>query len=87
MKILQSGIELLGNVSFGVVKNSGRLLYGSGQAVIGLVSEDDELIEQGVKNLGRGAIGLTVHTAKEIITGNSQEDEIANDDVDLDYYA
>lgn len=85
MKILQSGIELLGNIGFGVIKNSGRCLYGSGQTVIGIVSEDDELIEQGVKNLGKGAMGLTIHAVKEIITGNSQEDELANDDVDLDY--
>ena len=87
MKILQSGIELLGNVGFGVIKNSGRCLYGGGQAVIGIVSEDDELVEQGVKNLGRGAMGLTIHTARKIITGDSQEDELTNDDIDTDYYA
>ncbi|MBE9044680.1 hypothetical protein IQ255_09720 [Pleurocapsales cyanobacterium LEGE 10410] len=86
MNILQSGIEVLGNVGFGVIKNSGRLLYGSGQTVIGIVSENDELTEQGVKNLGRGAMGLTIHAAKEIITGDSHEDELENDDIDLDYY-
>lgn len=85
MKVLQSGIELLGNVGFGVIKNSGRCLYGGTQAVLGMVSEDDELVEQGVKNLGRGAIGLTIHTAKQIMTGDSQEDELANDDIDPDY--
>lgn len=85
MRILQSGIELVGNVGFGVIKNSGRLLYGGGQTVLGIVSEDDELIEQGVKNLGRGAVGLTIHTARQIITGDSDEDEADNADVDLDY--
>lgn len=85
MRILQSGIELVGDVGFGVIKNSGRLLYGGGQAVLGIVSEDDELIEQGVKNLGRGAVGLTIHTARQIITGDSDEDEADNADVDLDY--
>lgn len=85
MRILQSGIELVGNVGFGVIKNSGRMLYGGGQAVLGIVSEDDELIEQGVKNLGRGAVGLTINTASKFITGDSDEDEADNADVDLDY--
>lgn len=87
MKILQSGIELVGNIGWGVIKNSGRCLYGGGQAVVGMVSEDDELIGQGVNNIGRGAMGLTIHAAKEIFTGNSQEDELANDDTDPDYSA
>lgn len=85
MKLLQSGIELVGNVGWGVVRNSGRCLYGGGQAVVGMVSEDDELIGQGLKNIGRGAVGLTLHTAKTIITGNSCEDETENIDVDTDY--
>jgi hypothetical protein len=87
MKIWQSGIELLGDVGLGVIKNSGRLLYGTGQALVGVVSEDDELIEQGVKNLGSGAMGLSFHAARQFIAGDSGEAEVETNDSDLDSFA
>jgi hypothetical protein len=84
MGIFKAGAELLGDLGFAVVKNSGRVLYGTGQAVIGAVSEDEELIEQGVKNLGKGAMGLGFHAAKNFVGGDSSEDDIENNDIDLD---
>lgn len=84
MKIWQSGIELLGDVGLGVIKNSGRLLYGAGQTVVGVVSEDEEAISQGVKNLSCGAMGLSFHAAKKFVTGDGGEDEIEINDTDLD---
>ena len=85
MRILQSGIELVGNVGWGVVKNSGRCLYGGGQAVLGMVSEDEELIGQGVKNLGKGAMGLTFSVASKFVGGDSEESETADINIDAGY--
>ena len=82
MNLFRSGAELLGDVGFGVIKNSGRFLYGTGQAVVGFVSEDEELIGQGVKNLGKGAMGLGFHAARKLADEDSSEGEI---DDDYDY--
>lgn len=80
MSLFSAGAELLGNVGWGVIKGSGKLIYGSGQAIIGMVAEDDELVEQGVKNVGTGAFGLTVGLVKNAIKGDSEEYE--NEDID-----
>lgn len=84
MSLFSAGAELLDNVGWRVIKGSGKLLYGSGQAVIGMVSEDGELVERGVKNLGSGAFSLTIGLVGKAIKGDSGDDE--DEDFDLDTY-
>lgn len=84
MSLFSAGAELLGNVGFGVIKSSGKLIYGGGQAIIGMVSEDDELIEQGFKNAGNGAFSLTVGLVRNAINGDSGDD--GDEDFDVDTY-
>ncbi len=79
MNFLKIGTEFVGDVGFGVIKNSGRLIYGSGQTIVGMVTEDDELVENGVKNLGHGAFGLTVGVVKKAVGGDKSED--GDDDI------
>jgi hypothetical protein len=80
--IFRVGTELVGDLGWKIVKNSGRAIYGSGQAIIGIVTEDDELVENGVKNLGQGAFGLSVGLVKKAIAGDNSEED--NQDIDLD---
>jgi hypothetical protein len=82
MKLFQVVAESIGEVGFGVIKNSGRMIYGGGQAIVGMVTENDELVENGVKNLGRGTFGLSIGLVQKVITGNNSEDE--NQDIDVD---
>jgi hypothetical protein len=82
MSLFSQGAELIGDLGFRVIKNSGKVIYGAGQAVVGLVSEDEELIENGVKNLGQGAVGLSIALVTKAIKGDSSDDD--SDDNDLD---
>ncbi len=82
MNLLKLGTEFVGDVGFGVIKNSGRLIYGGGQAIIGMVTEDGELVENGVKNFGHGAFGLTVGVVKQAVGGDNSED--GDDDIYFD---
>lgn len=72
----------LGNVGFGVIKNSGRILQRAGQAVVGIVTESDELVESGVKNMGRGTLGLGIGGGMKKLRGE-KSDEDSDVDVDL----
>ena len=80
--IFKVGTELVGDLGWKIVKNSGKVIYGSGQAIIGIVTEDEELVEHGVKNLGHGAFGLSVGLVKKAIVGDNSEED--NQDIDLD---
>lgn len=82
MSLFSQGAELIGDLGFRVIKNSGKVIYGAGQAVVGLVSEDEELIENGVKNLGDGAVGLSIGLVAKAIKGDSSDDD--SDDNNLD---
>ena len=80
--IFKVGTELVGDLGWKIVKNSGKVIYGSWQAIIGIVTEDEELVEHGVKNLGHGAFGLSVGLVKKAIVGDNSEED--NQDIDLD---
>ena len=82
MSIFRAGAEILGDLGWGIIKNSGRAIYGGGQTVLGMVSEDEELIESGVRNLGKGAVGLTFGFVNKSLNGDSSEDE--SEDIDLE---
>lgn len=82
MSLFSQGAELIGDLGFRVIKNSGKVLYGAGQSVVGLVSEDEELIAKGFENLGQGAVGLSIGLVNKAIKGDSSDDD--SDDNDLD---
>ncbi|MEA5621256.1 hypothetical protein VB711_25975 [Cronbergia sp. UHCC 0137] len=82
MSLFSQGAELIGDLGFRVIKNSGKVLYGAGQSIVGIVSEDEELIANGVKNLGDGAVGLSIGLVAKAIKGDSSDDD--SDDNDLD---
>ena len=82
MSLFSQGAELIGDLGFRVIKNSGKVIYGAGQSLVGLVSEDEELIANGVKNLGDGAVGLSIGLVTKAIKGDSSDDD--SDDNDLD---
>ncbi len=82
MIIIKAGTELLSDLGWGIIKNSGRILYGGGQAVVGMVTEDEELVENGVRNLAKGAGGLSLGLVKKAINGDESED--GNEDIDLE---
>ncbi len=86
MNLFSAGAELLGNVGFRVIKGSSKLIYGGGQAVVGMVSENDELVEQGLKNAGDGAFGLTVGLVKNAFKGDSGDSGDDSDGFDVDTY-
>jgi hypothetical protein len=82
MSLFQIGEEIVGNLGFGTVKNLGKVVWGTGQAVIGMVNDDSELLEAGIKNVGRGGIGLGIGAIAKTLGGNpDEENEI--DNVDL----
>jgi hypothetical protein len=80
MSLFSQGAELIGDLGFRVIKNSGKVLYGAGQSIVGIVSEDEELIANGVKNLGDGAVGLSIGLVAKAIKGDSSDDDSDDND-------
>lgn len=78
MGLFTAGAELIGEVGFRVVKNSAKVVYGGGQTILGVVSEDEELIAQGIKNVGTGGLGLTIGA----FMGDDESDDY--EDIDMD---
>lgn len=83
MSLFSQGAELIGDLGFRVIKNSGKVIYGAGQSLVGLVSEDEELIANGVKNLGDGAVGLSIGLVTNAIKGDNSDDDSDDNDLDL----
>ena len=83
MSLFSQGAELIGDLGFRVIKNSGKVLYGAGQSIVGIVSEDEELIANGVKNLGDGAVGLSIGLVAKAIKGDSSDDDSDDNDWDV----
>lgn len=82
MNIFKFGADFIGDVGFGIIKNSAKMIYGGGEAIVGMVTEDNELVESGVKKLGGGAVGLGSVVIKKAINGDESENE--NEDIDVD---
>lgn len=83
MSLFSQGAELIGDLGFRVIKNSGKVLYGAGQSIVGLVSEDEELIANGVKNLGEGAVGLSIGLVTNAIKGDNSDNSDDSDEIEL----
>ena len=83
MSLFSQGAELIGDLGFRVIKNSVKVAYGAGQSIVGIVSEDEELIANGVKNLGDGAVGLSIGLVAKAIKGDSSDDDSGDNDLDV----
>ena len=75
---------LLGELGIGVVKNSGLLIYGGGKTLIGVVTENDELLESGIKTTGKGAKGLGLAVLNKFVRNKFGGDDSDTEDTDLD---
>jgi hypothetical protein len=76
MSIFSAAFDFVGDVGFGVIKNSGRIAFGGGKAILGVVTEDETLIAEGLETMGQGAVGLGVAVTTNAIRGeDSEEDE------------
>ncbi|WP_146131682.1 hypothetical protein [Merismopedia glauca] len=82
MSLFQIGEEIVGNLGFRTVKNIGKVVFGAGQAVIGMVNDDSELVEAGMKNVGKGGIGLGISAVGQMLGGDPDE-ENQIEDIDL----
>lgn len=51
-------VDVVGDVGFGVIKNSGKMVWGGGQVIVGAVTDNDELVEAGGKAVVGGGIAL-----------------------------
>ncbi|NJL10504.1 MAG: hypothetical protein HC836_49605 [Richelia sp. RM2_1_2] len=80
MGIFKFAADFVGDVGFGVIKKSSRIVWGGGQAVLGMVSQDEELVEKGLKNAGQGAVGL----AYTLLLKNQNGDDSETDGEDID---
>ena len=58
-----------------VLRHAGRVVYGVGQATVGLVTESDELIEKGIKNAGRGGASLGLGAVVKNVFGQDVESD------------
>jgi hypothetical protein len=75
MSIFNVAADLVGDVGFGVIKNSGRLIFGGGKAIVGVVTEDEELIAEGIEGMGVGALGLGGSVFKQTILSDDSGDD------------
>ena len=77
---------VLADWGLGMIKNGGRLIYGSGQAVVGVVTENDELVESGIKNAGKGVKGLGIAALNKFVRkklgGEDSGTETETEDID-----
>ena len=82
MSLFKAATNFVGDVGFRVIKQSGRIAWGGGQAIVGMVSQDDELLEQGLKNAGKGTVGLVSSLLIKNIDGDNSETD--GEDINVD---
>jgi hypothetical protein len=75
MSIFSAAVDLVGDVGFGVIKNSGRLIFGTSKALLGVVTEDEDLIAEGIEGIGSGALGLGGAILRENVLGDNSDDD------------
>ncbi|MBD1855495.1 MULTISPECIES: hypothetical protein [Leptolyngbya] len=76
MSIFSTVSNLVGDIGFGVIRHSAGVAIGGGKAILGVVTGDDELIDDGLRTVGKGAIGLGgAIVTKAIGNQGSEEDE------------
>jgi hypothetical protein len=83
MSLFKVATNFVGDVGFSVIKQSSRIAWGGGQAIVGMVSQDDELIEQGLKKAGKGTLGLVSCLVMKNIDGDNSETDGEEIDVNV----
>jgi hypothetical protein len=79
MSIFSTASDLVSDIGFGVIKHSVGVAVGGGKALLGAVTGDDELIDDGLRAVGKGVIGLGGAIATRTIDNQgSEEDESIN---------
>ena len=75
MSLFSAAADLVGNVGFGVIKNSGKIALGSGKAILGVLTKDEDLMGDGLGQLGKGTLGLGVSVLGKTLSGNDDADD------------
>ena len=77
MGLFSAAADFVGDVGFSVIKNSGRIALGGGKAVLGLITEDEELIGEGIGQAGKGAIYLGASViGKQVFDDDDDSDSL-----------
>ncbi|MEL7006440.1 MAG: hypothetical protein AAFN93_27485 [Bacteroidota bacterium] len=79
MSLFRAAADLVGDVGFGVIKNTSRIAIGGGQAILGVVTEDEDLIASGLGKVGKGVICL----GGSALLGSGDDDDDDSDLFDL----
>ncbi|WP_414624321.1 hypothetical protein [Calothrix sp. CCY 0018] len=72
--VVKPVVDSISDIGVGVIKNTGKIAWGTGQTIAGFVSESDELIETGLKNVQTGAVALTSSLIIKNIVDKDEED-------------
>lgn len=84
MGLLGATADLIGNIGFSVIKNSGRIALGGGKTIIGVLTEDEDLIGEGVGQMSKGAFFLASSAiGKAIMDDDDSENDQLFDDFDV----
>lgn len=81
MSLFSAAADVIGNVGFGIIKSSGRIALGGGKTLLGVLTEDEDLIGDGLSQVGKGTIGLGSAVLGKALSGNDD----ADDDQALDF--
>ena len=84
MSIFGSVTNVIEEVGFGVIKHSGRIAWGGGKAILGVVTDDKELIDEGLSSVAKSSVGLGVNLISKVIFGNDSNDTEVSDNTDFE---
>lgn len=75
MSIFGAAADLIGDIGFSVIKNSGRIALGGGKTILGVVTEDEELIGEGIGQIGKGAFYIASSAVGKAVFDNDDADD------------
>lgn len=84
MSLFRAAAGIVGDIGFGVIKHTGRMAIGGGKAIVGVIIEDEEMIENGLKGVANGTLGLGLTLTRKALTGDPDSEE-SEDNFGLDY--
>lgn len=84
MSLFSAAADLIGDVGLGVIKHSGKVMWGGGKTVLGVVTGDTELIEDGLGTVAKGSVGLGATLIKKAVLNDDDADSDCGNDI-FDY--
>jgi hypothetical protein len=86
MRFFGDAADLIGDIGFSVIKNVGCIAIGGGKTLIGVLTEDEELINGGVSQMGKGAFLLASSAVGKAVMDDddSENDQLFDDFDDFD---